>query len=125
MRSPQQRETIGLLNRMKSFLKYDPLSGDIVFTDTRYGAVELGQVVGFVGADGYKRFSHRGEMYMTHRVAWALYYNKWPEYTIDHINRDSKDNRISNLADVPQHVNNRNKPRHYKKKTTPSSGNKG
>ena len=109
-------ETQELLERLKSFLSYDPLSGNIVFTDTRYGAVEIGQVAGYVcKRDGYGRLYHRGRSYMAHRVAWALYYNKWPEHTIDHINRDGADNRVENLRDVTQAINNSNKSA-YKKK---------
>lgn len=112
----QLYETKELLERLKSFLSYDPLGGNIVFTDTRYGAVEIGQVAGYVcKRDGYGRLYHRGRAYMTHRVAWALHHNKWPEHTIDHINRNSLDNRIENLRDVTQAINNSNKS-DYKKK---------
>lgn len=110
-------ETDELLERLKTFLSYDPLSGNIVFTDTRWGAVEIGQVAGY-NDRGYIRLFHRGRQYMAHRIAWALYYNKWPEHTIDHINRDGTDNRIENLRDVPQHVNNQNRPKKYKKRIT-------
>jgi hypothetical protein len=116
MRSPKQRETQELLDRLKTFLSYDPYRGNLAFTDTRCGAVEIGQIVGYVSKkDGYIRFEHRGELYVAHRVAWALYYGSWPEHTIDHINRDPSDNRIENLRDVPQAVNNTNKSR-YKKR---------
>lgn len=116
MRSPKQRETQELLDRFKSFLSYDPLSGNLVFTDTRYGAVEIGKVAGYTSKkDGYVRVYHRGQLYMAHRVAWALHYGNWPEYTIDHINRDPSDNRIENLRDVPQFVNNTNKSKYQKR----------
>jgi hypothetical protein len=115
MRSPKQRETQELLDRFKSFLSYDPLSGNLVFTDTRYGAVEIGQIAGY-NDRGYTRLYHRGGLFMAHRIAWALYYNKWPDHTIDHINRDGTDNRLENLRDVPQAVNNTNKTK-YKKRT--------
>ncbi len=106
----KQRETQELLGELKAFLLYDPLSGNIVFTDTRYGAVKIGQLAGYVSKkDGYGRLYHKGKLYLTHRIAWALYYNKWPEHTIDHINRDGSDNRIENLRDVTQAINNTNK----------------
>jgi hypothetical protein len=116
MRSPKQRETQELLGRFKSFLSYDPRSGNLVFTDTRYGAVEIGAVAGYMSkTDGYIRVYHRGEQYMAHRIAWALQYGDWPQHTIDHINKDASDNRLENLRDVPQAVNNTNKSR-YKKR---------
>lgn len=117
MRSPKQRETQELLDRFKSFLSYDPLSGNLVFTDTRGGAVEIGQVAGYVdkSSGGYTRFYHRGQQYMAHRVVWALYYGNWPEHTVDHINRDPSDNRIENLRDVSQATNNTNKSKYRKR----------
>jgi len=43
-----------------------------------------------------------------HHLAWVLHYGEWPKHQIDHINHDGLDNRIENLRDVPQSVNNRN-----------------
>ena len=110
----KRRETRELLDRMKTFLSYDPHSGNVQFSDTRFGAVKVGQIAGYEDK-GYIRMYHRNQQFMLHRVAWALYYNKWPEHTIDHINRDGTDNRIENLRDVPQSVNNNNKSK-YKSK---------
>lgn len=115
----RQRETESLLSDMKMFLSYDPCSGNIVFLDNRFGAKQIGQVAGYVDK-GYVRFFHKNKQYMAHRVAWALYHGRWPKHTIDHINRDGTDNRIQNLRDVPQAVNNRNKSK-YKKKTLDES----
>lgn len=108
-------ETTDALRRFKEFLFYDPDTGQLKFSDTRFGAKQVGQVAGYVDK-GYVRIQHRDRKYMAHRVAWALHHDKWPEHTIDHINRDGTDNRIQNLRDVPQAVNNQNKSK-YKKKT--------
>jgi hypothetical protein len=59
--------------------------------------------------------------YLAHRVAYALYYNSWPEETIDHINGDPCDNRIINLRCVSLSVNLRNQ----KKRSTNTSGHTG
>lgn len=104
----KQYETKELLERMKKFLAYDPWSGNIVFTDNRFGAKKIGQVAGYTDK-GYIRLYHRGRQFMAHRVAWALCQNKWPEHTIDHIDKDGTNNKWENLRDVTQAENNKNK----------------
>jgi len=39
--------------------------------------------------------------FLAHRLAWLMHYGKFPDFTIDHINHNPGDNRISNLRDVP------------------------
>ena len=90
-------ETQELLGRMRGFLAYAPDTGDIVFTDTRFGAVNIGQKAGGIDSHGYHRIYHKGRLYMGHRIAWALFYGEWPSGTIDHINGCAHDNRIENL----------------------------
>lgn len=58
---------------------------------------------------------------LAHRVIWALYYGGWPSDGIDHINGDTKDNRIDNLRAATQHENMRN----TKKRSDNKSGVKG
>ncbi|WP_366871557.1 HNH endonuclease signature motif containing protein [uncultured Ruegeria sp.] len=43
-----------------------------------------------------------------HRVVWAICNSYWPTMTIDHINGDRADNRISNLREVSQSDNCKN-----------------
>jgi hypothetical protein len=61
-----------------------------------------------VAGNGYLSGGILGKTFKAHRVAWAHYYGSWPEFTIDHINRDRSDNRIENLRDVLTVVNNHN-----------------
>ena len=50
----------------------------------------------------------KGRQWKAHRLAWVKYYGSVPTFNIDHINGDRLDNRIINLRDVPQAVNNNN-----------------
>lgn len=45
---------------------------------------------------GYKRGSISGRLYLAHRVIYAAAHDEWPDL-IDHINRNPRDNRLSNL----------------------------
>lgn len=43
-----------------------------------------------------------------HRVVWAMHHGRWPEGVIDHIDGNSRNNKIENLRDVKQVINARN-----------------
>jgi hypothetical protein len=59
--------------------------------------------------DGYRKGRCLGAVTMAHRAAWAIYYGKWPEHHIDHINGVRDDNRIANLREVNRNGNARNR----------------
>ncbi|MDD9727198.1 HNH endonuclease signature motif containing protein [Roseovarius sp. SK2] len=58
--------------------------------------------------DGHLNGNVRRRSLQAHRVAWAIYYGRWPKHHIDHINGDPADNRIKNLRDVSSTQNMRN-----------------
>ena len=66
------------------------------------------------GRSEYWRVDFRGKNFLSHRIAWFLYYGEWPKGKIDHINHDSTDNRIQNLRDVSQSENLRNSKKSIK-----------
>lgn len=59
-------------------------------------------------SSGYRQGSFLGVRPLAHRVAWALFYGKWPAFDIDHINGVRTDNRIENLREVSRQDNLRN-----------------
>jgi hypothetical protein len=52
--------------------------------------------------------------YLTHRLAWLIFYGRWPVGHVDHINGDPGDNRIANLREVSQTLNMQNQRRAHR-----------
>lgn len=92
---------------LRSFLRYDPDTGDLYLTRGVKGRRrKLTEPLGTVGKGGYVQITVKGKQLKAHRVAWFLFYGGWPEGQVDHINKDTSDNRIENLrvgASVNQH----------------------
>lgn len=86
---------------LKKYFTYDAKSGKMNRTDRRNSN-------GSFDKDGYLILKVKGKQYKAHRIAWFLYYGKFPENVIDHINRKKSDNRIVNLRDVDQEINVKN-----------------
>ena len=57
------------------------------------------------------KFSHKCVKYrlQSHVIVWILNTGSYPNFTIDHIDRNGLNNKFVNLRDVTQAENNRNK----------------
>jgi hypothetical protein len=66
---------------------------------------------------GYYRCAIDRQRYMAHRIAWLIYYGRWPNGCIDHKNGVRTDNRIANLFDVSHAENQQNLPLRKNSKT--------
>jgi hypothetical protein len=89
---------------VRSVLNYDRSTG--VFTwlprldRPKHQMTFAGKVAGARGSDGYVRIYVAGRKYGAHTLAWLYEHGCWPEYNLDHINRDPSDNRIENLREA-------------------------
>ena len=85
-------------------IKYFPKTGKFIG--------KHGKCIGYKNTRGYLTVDWNKKSYRANRLAWFIYYKKWPTNEIDHINGIRDDNRISNLRDITHRENCRNKERH-------------
>jgi hypothetical protein len=71
-------------------------------THTRWNNIWAGKIAGSPTRDrsNYWNLRFSGIFYKAHRVAWAMVYGKPVPKMIDHIDRDTQNNRIANLRAV-------------------------
>lgn len=113
-------------NEIKLRYEYNPETGQILFKERSkeyhaaykyFNKTYAGNAATkvFKQGDGYMytklNFEYKGKCYnlSAARVAWLLMTGDWPKHTIDHIDRDSTNNKWDNLRDVTQFENNLNK----------------
>lgn len=95
-----------LQRRFHEVVKYDPETGQLTWVRSGRGRFKrAGAPAGGARPDGYKSVCIDDTQWLVHRVAWVLAYGEEPPRIIDHINRDRSDNRISNLRDGSNGVN--------------------
>ena len=75
---------------------YNPLTG-ILYRTTGW---TKGKPITTSDKRGYIKVSFKNRKYLAHRLIWLWLTGEYPKGEIDHINRDTKDNSISNLRDV-------------------------
>lgn len=90
-------------NRLQETFSYDPKTG--VLTNRKTGNVIAATTNGYLAA------KVAGVTMYAHRIAWALTFGRLPNGHIDHINGNRSDNRLENLRDANDLVNNHNRRR--------------
>lgn len=106
---------------LRQLLDYNPETGVLTwrarnFTRRSRAWSEkwAGRQAGALGSHGYIQIGIGGRLHKAHRLAWVIFYGKWPDGVIDHINGIRTDNRISNLRDVRREDNNKNSAKQAK-----------
>jgi hypothetical protein len=98
-------------DRLRELVHYDPTTGLFTWTKNRAYKALGGTPAGYLNTNGYARITIDGISHAAHRLAWLYVHGRWPEATIDHINRIPHDNRLANLREASQSENNANSSR--------------
>ena len=101
-------------DRLQEVLEYDESTGILTWSKLNKLNPYRGKVAGYIHPE-YKR--HRVKIdqkeYHTARVIWMLVYGEDPgEDVIDHIDRDSSNNKLNNLRRTTQKQNRLNTTKH-------------
>ena len=91
--------------RIREVLDYQPATGAFTW---KAGTRLAGEVAGAVNKRGYIVIQVDGRKHYAHRLAWAHVHGEFPSGEVDHVNRDRRDNRLSNLREATRFGNNRN-----------------
>lgn len=92
---------------LKEILHYNPDTGVFTWKVRKHRRRKNG-VVGHINPFGYLTIGIDGKCYQAHRLAWFYVYGEFPRKSIDHINHDKLDSKISNLRVITQTENSRN-----------------
>lgn len=85
------------ISELKQLLKYDKDTGDFTWLKSVGGLAKSGSIAGSIDSKGYRQIRVNGMLYLAHRLAWLYEYGDFPDAHIDHIDRNPKNNAISNL----------------------------
>ena len=122
MRDPINYKPKEVLKVLDANYHYDALTGVISrqsIESAYYKPKVVLKKVGSLRADGYitveLQINKKRKAFLAHRLAWLFIHRKWPDADIDHINHKRNNNAISNLREVDNTTNGRNRCANYDK----------
>ena len=98
-------------SELKELLSYCPETGIFTWKKRRGGSAKKGSAAGWL-SNGYTRIAVNGKEFAAHRLAWLYQFGTLPNDSIDHINHERSDNRISNLRECTTSDNAKNMSMH-------------
>lgn len=96
-------------NRLKELLHYNPNTGVFIrkVRSSNHKA-KVGDIAGSINKRGYIQININNKKHYAHRLAFLYMEGYFPENEVDHINRDTADNKWENLRHVSRSCNLRN-----------------
>jgi len=94
--------------RLKELFNYNPSTGKLTRKITVNYNATAGSTVGSPHNDGYLAVQISGNKYLAHRIIWLYVTGAFPTEQLDHIDGNRVNNRISNLREATNQVNQQN-----------------
>lgn len=107
----RRKKPLPPIERLREVFTYDPVSGEVTRKLKTGRRDALGPVTTLSGT-GYLQAGLDGHCILLHRVAFALYYGRWPEGEVDHEDGDGFNNSMLNLRECTRLENSQNVTRH-------------
>lgn len=93
---------------LMDILHYCPTTGIFTWKVQATSRVSVGEVAGYISADGYVQIRIDRTLHYGHRLAFLYMTGAWPTNLVDHDNRNRSDNRWENLVSADGLQNRRN-----------------
>jgi hypothetical protein len=92
---------------VRSLFNYEPETGHFTWK-VRRPKIQIGARAGCLRQDGYREIMVNGSAYREHRLAWLYVTGAWPDFDVDHIDRNRSNNSWANLRQATRSLNCRN-----------------
>ena len=88
-----------IIEYAKEHLGFNFDTGEILWVKypKNYNKINKPKIAGRLHYSGYRIITLMNKGVMAHRLIWAVYYNKWPDGSLDHIDGSKSNNSINNL----------------------------
>ena len=96
-----------MITRLDVIKNFQYENGNLYWKKPRSG-IAVGAKAGFIDSKGYLRVRFNGKKYLNHRLIFFMEYGYMPEM-LDHIDKNSLNNRIENLRPATRSQNGYNK----------------
>lgn len=112
MKEHQMAKKILTRERLDELLLIDPETGIFTWKANKGGLGKKATKAGFLNKDGYIKIGIDTNEYMAHRLMWLYVHGKFPDFIIDHIDKNKTNNAIVNLrlATAKQNSENMRRP---------------